>query len=123
MSEVSLFDGSQWLKTTFFYWKLCGKSCVSYCIARRLVLLPGISRMLGDVYPEERDSMPDLHTLSMEAALFINHGSPFLGDGLRYEHSIQGQDFWILIMQKIKNLTHSNFYSKNKNDKLITCTY
>jgi hypothetical protein len=39
--------------------------------------------MLGEVFPEDKDSMLDLDSLSMEAALIINHGSPFLGDGLR----------------------------------------
>ncbi len=37
--------------------------------------------MLEDVFP---GSQPDLNSLSKEAVLFINHGSPFTGDGLRY---------------------------------------
>jgi hypothetical protein len=49
--------------------------------ARRFILLPRISAMLEDVFP---GSQPDLNSLSKEAVLFINHGSPFTGDGLRY---------------------------------------
>jgi hypothetical protein len=44
--------------------------------------------MLSEVFPEDEDSLLDLNSLSMEAALIINHGSPFLGDGLRWENTV-----------------------------------
>jgi len=36
--------------------------------------------MIEEVVP---GSQPDLNSLSLEAALVINHGSPFMGDGPR----------------------------------------
>jgi hypothetical protein len=36
--------------------------------------------MIEEVIP---GSQPDLQSLGLEAALLINHGSPFMGDGRR----------------------------------------
>jgi len=48
---------------------------------RKLYMLPQVEKMIREVYPEETDV--DLDALSRTAALAINMGSPFLGDGLR----------------------------------------
>jgi hypothetical protein len=39
-----------------------------------------VSAMIEEVIP---GSQPDLQSLGLEAALLINHGSPFMGDGRR----------------------------------------
>ena len=50
-------------------------------VVRDLIVVPRVEAMLSEVFPEEE--IPSLHTLARAAALTINHGSPFLGDGLR----------------------------------------
>ena len=50
-------------------------------VVRDLIVVPRVEAMLSEVFPEEE--IPSLHTLARTAALTINHGSPFLGDGLR----------------------------------------
>jgi len=50
-------------------------------LVRRFYILPKIEMMLGEVFPGEK--IPDLHQASQKAALSINLGSPFMGDGLR----------------------------------------
>ena len=48
---------------------------------RDLYMLPRTETMLASIYPD-RD-IPSLSSLLTNSALLINHGTPFLGDGLR----------------------------------------
>lgn len=50
-------------------------------LGRRYFILPKVEAMISEVFPNE--PVPNLHEISQTAALAINHGSPFLGDGLR----------------------------------------
>jgi len=50
-------------------------------IFRDLYSLPKVHSMLSNVFPE--DDIPHINHLIQSTALLINHGSPFLGDGLR----------------------------------------
>lgn len=58
---------------------------VAITALRSLYYLPRTEAMLAEVFPGE--TVPSLaDTLSSSAALFINHGTPFTGDGLRPVH-------------------------------------
>ena len=54
---------------------------LAYILLRRYNAVPKIHTMLEEVSPGE--DIPDLDDLIKNAALFINHGTPFTGDGLR----------------------------------------
>ena len=54
---------------------------LAYILLRRYNAVPKIHTMLEEVFPGE--DIPDLDDLIKNAALFINHGTPFTGDGLR----------------------------------------
>ena len=54
---------------------------LAYILLRRFNAVPKIHAMLGEVFPGEE--IPDLDDLIKNSALFINHGTPFTGDGLR----------------------------------------
>ena len=54
---------------------------LAYILLRRFNAVPKIHAMLGEVFPGEE--IPDLDDLITNSALFINHGTPFTGDGLR----------------------------------------
>ena len=54
---------------------------LAYILLRRFNAVPKIHTMLEEVFLDE--DIPDLDDLIKNAALFINHGTPFTGDGLR----------------------------------------
>ena len=52
-----------------------------FVLMRKFISLPRTQAMLGEVFPE--DEIPPLDDLINNVSLFINHGTPFTGDGLR----------------------------------------
>ena len=54
---------------------------VMFVLMRKFISLPKTQAMLEEVFPNEE--VPPLDELMNEASLFINHGTPFTGDGLR----------------------------------------
>ena len=54
---------------------------IAYILLRRFNAVAKIHAMLEEVFPGEE--IPDLDDLMKNSALFINHGTPFTGDGLR----------------------------------------
>ena len=53
----------------------------AYLIVRQIYILPEAEKLLHEAFPE--DEIPSLNELGKNSALFINHGTPFTGDGLR----------------------------------------
>ena len=52
------------------------------CVAASFYIRPQTEAIIAEHFPGEE--IPSLEELSYNIALHINHGSPFLGDGLRY---------------------------------------
>ena len=54
---------------------------IGICAAVSLYVRPQTEAIISNYFPGEE--IPSLEELSSNIALHINHGSPFLGDGLR----------------------------------------
>ena len=54
---------------------------IGICAAVSLYVRPQTETIISNYFPGEE--IPSLEELSSNIALHINHGSPFLGDGLR----------------------------------------
>jgi len=50
-------------------------------IGRQFYILPQVEHMINSIFPQE--DLSDFHSITSDAALSINLGSPFTGDGLR----------------------------------------
>ena len=60
-------------------------AAAAFTVMRSVYIMPKAETMLAEVFPGEE--IPDLASyLHDNAALFINHGTPFTGDGLRPVH-------------------------------------
>ena len=54
---------------------------LAICIVGSFYVRPQTEAIIANYFPGEK--FPSLDELSTNIALHINHGSPFLGDGLR----------------------------------------
>jgi len=65
----------------FFYRCINTIATTFMVLGREHFILPRLEEMLAEVYPDE--NIPKLSELEKNSALFINHGTPFTGDGMR----------------------------------------
>ena len=66
---------------TFFLRCINTMATLAICIVGSFFVRPQTEAIIADYFPGEK--FPSLDELSTNIALHINHGSPFLGDGLR----------------------------------------
>ena len=70
-----------WKSLTFFLRCINTLGTLAIYIAGSFFVRPQTEAIIAKYFPGEK--FPSLDELSTNIALHINHGSPFLGDGLR----------------------------------------